>query len=314
MEKIKKISLFLVLVLILSICFYTKTYAALSCSVSMSASSNEVTEGNEFTVSIGVNNIQSDKGVIIYGGTVEYDKNILTCTGKSGAGEWAPSFNKENGKFVADRDNGFAKTGETVLKLTFKVKEGASGSTSITVKDALASDGIEDKSAGTAKTTINIKSKDSGNKDEGENQGGNSNQGGSNSGEFTHGRADFNERSAFGVCRAGRQFASDARSTAETGQRMRWAAQPLVFLWCVFLRGKWIPRESAQSEGRYGYACHGVAWGMGNAAAARLPIPQRADSVRNLPSYFFPAFPPRIAPNIYPLENVPQGSLRVYSS
>lgn len=182
MEKIKKISLFLVLVLILSICFYTKTYAALSCSVSMSASSNEVTEGNEFTVSIGVNNIQSDKGVIIYGGTVEYDKNILTCTGKSGAGEWAPSFNKENGKFVADRDNGFAKTGETVLKLTFKVKEGASGSTSITVKDALASDGIEDKSAGTAKTTINIKSKDSGNKDEGENQGGNSNQGGSNSG------------------------------------------------------------------------------------------------------------------------------------
>ena len=184
MEKIKKISLFLVLVLILSICFYTKTYAALSCSVSMSASSNEVTEGNEFTVSIGVNNIQGDKGVIIYGGTVEYDKNVLTCTGKSGAGEWAPSFNKENGKFVADRDNGFAKSNETVLKLTFKVNDGASGSTTITVKDALASDGTEDKSAGTAKTTISIKAKDNGNKDEdkdqGTNQGGN--QGGSTSG------------------------------------------------------------------------------------------------------------------------------------
>ena len=43
----------------------------------------------------------------------------------------------------------------------------------------------------------------------------------------------------------------------------------------------------------------GDTWGMGNAAAARLSIPQWADSVRNLPSYFFSALCPPFSPLVF---------------
>lgn len=177
MERIKKISWILVLVLVLSINFLPETYAKISCKTSMTCSA-EVKQGEELEVTIGVANIQGDNGVIIFGGTVEYDKNVLTYIGKSGEGNWSVSYNNSNGKFVADRDEGFATSNETVLKLKFKVNDNATGSTTIAVKNAAVSDAKEDKDTGGASKTISIKAKET-DKDNNQNQGGNSNQGGS---------------------------------------------------------------------------------------------------------------------------------------
>ncbi len=54
-------------------------------------------------------------------------------------------------------------------------------------------------------------------------------------------------------------------------------------------------------------ACPRGTWGMGNAAAARLPISQRADSARNLPSYFFSAVCP------IPLTEAPFLNTKIWS-
>ena len=170
MEKIKKISL--ILVVLLTICLYQKTYATLSCNPSIT-STLEVTEGEEFEVSIGINNIQGDRGVLIFGGTVEYDRKVLTCVEQNGEKNWSLSYNDANGKFVADRNNGFATSNETVLKLKFKVNENATGKTTITVKETAVSNAKELIDTGVVSKTISIEDKE----DEDENQGGNENQG-----------------------------------------------------------------------------------------------------------------------------------------
>lgn len=179
MEKIKKINLIFMLTLILSIGFLTKTYAEVNCITSMEVSSSEVKQGEEFKVTIGVSNIQGENGVLIFGGRIEYDKNSLTLIGRNGEDDWSLSYNKENGKFVADRNDGFAKANEKVFTLTFKVNENAKGNTTIVVNNAAVSDAEEEKPIGGSSKTVTIKAKDTNNANGGNNQSGNGNQGGS---------------------------------------------------------------------------------------------------------------------------------------
>lgn len=58
MKMIKKISLMLILLLIISICFLKNTYATLNCSISVAPGATAVEEGNEFTVDIGISNVR----------------------------------------------------------------------------------------------------------------------------------------------------------------------------------------------------------------------------------------------------------------
>lgn len=103
-----------------------------------------------------------DYGVIAIGGTLEYDKNMLTLKSRSAQGNWSISYNDANGKFVADRDGGWAKSGETVVRLTFQANSGKKGNTTVTVKNVSVADGFEEKNlANTSRTiTINEKKKD----------------------------------------------------------------------------------------------------------------------------------------------------------
>lgn len=184
MEKIKKISMILMLILILSIGFKHETYARIDCITNVTTSL-EVKQGEELKVTIGISNIQGENGVLILGGRIEYDKNVLTLTERNAEGAWSLSYNKSNGKFVADRNDGFAKTNENVFTLTFKVNENANGNTTITVKDTAVSDANEEKTIGGTSKTVTIKAKNTNNPSEGNNQGGNQggngNQGGSSS-------------------------------------------------------------------------------------------------------------------------------------
>lgn len=157
MGKIKKIGLTLVVLLI--VFMYQKAYATLNCVASIT-SVTEITQGEEFELSIGINDIQGDRGVFTFGGTVEYDKKLLTCIEYTGGNNWSTSYNEETRKFVADRNNGFATTNETVIKFKFKVNETATGKTTINLKKVAVANGKELTDIKDVSKTISIKAKD----------------------------------------------------------------------------------------------------------------------------------------------------------
>lgn len=180
MEKIKKISLLLVVLIIGSICVSTKIYAAVACTGTLSASSN-IEPGNEITVEIGVSNISGDKGIMSVEGKVTYDSNVLKIKETKSIGNWALSFNSNNGKFYADRNGTtaseiYTKNNETIFRITFETSKSYTGDTTINLTNFVGSDGSEDGNITSASKRISIKK----NEEQGGNQGGN--QGGSQGG------------------------------------------------------------------------------------------------------------------------------------
>jgi hypothetical protein len=137
MKKIIKLSFIL---LIVTFIIGSTAYAALDCNVSIETQKTEFTEKEEFTVYVKISDIQSDYGVISFGGTLEYDKDSLTLVKMEAKNDWAnPSYNESNGKFVMTR-NSVTTSDETILEITFKVKEGSKQNLSITIKDMDVSD------------------------------------------------------------------------------------------------------------------------------------------------------------------------------
>lgn len=183
MEKLKKISLGLILML--CICFSNKSYAVVGCNATITAQKQEITVEDEFTVTLSISNIQGENGILVLGGVLEYDKNMLTLIGRNTGDMWSLSYNGTTGQFVADRD-GFAKNNQNVI--TFKFKAIKTGNTSIAVKNLLVTDAEEEKGINGASTAISIKAKNIEKPEEkpeekpggnqGGNQGGNNNQGG----------------------------------------------------------------------------------------------------------------------------------------
>ena len=74
MKKIVKLS---IIMLVITICMVGNTYAALSCEVNMKANKTEISKNDEFTVDVDVSSIQSERGIISLGATLEYDKSSL---------------------------------------------------------------------------------------------------------------------------------------------------------------------------------------------------------------------------------------------
>lgn len=139
MKKIGKIGFIL-----LSIVWIASSVYAASCSMNLQTVKNEFDKNEEFVVDVNVSNIQTEKGIIALGATLEYDKNSLTLQGMSGQNSWAnPSYNEANGKLIMDRGSA-TSSNETILKITFKVKENATGNATITLKNISVSDGVEE--------------------------------------------------------------------------------------------------------------------------------------------------------------------------
>ncbi len=148
MKKIVKISL----VLLVVIGIVTNVYAS-SCNVSLQPSKSEVKQNEEFVVDVVLSNIQDDKGMITLTATLDYDRNNLTFVKIDGQNSWKPSYNEENGKIAAER-NEYTKNNETIFKITFKVKEKSQQSVGITLKDIIFSNGDQDIDVTNATTTL----------------------------------------------------------------------------------------------------------------------------------------------------------------
>ena len=133
----KKISVGLILLIII---FITgNVYAVLKCNINLATEKAEYNKGDVFTVDVNISNIESERGVISCGGTLEYDKDSLKLEKIEGVNGWetpgiGTSYNETNGKFVTTR-NELGKIDETILKLTFTVNKGGKQSSVITLAD-----------------------------------------------------------------------------------------------------------------------------------------------------------------------------------
>lgn len=142
MKKVIKISL----ILLIAICISGNVYATLKCNINMKTEKLEYNKGDTFTVDVNISNIESDRGVISFGGTLEYDKDSLKLEKIQGVNGWETpttglSYNESNGKFVITKSE-FGKNDETIFKLTFTVKNESKQSYTITLKDMSLADGI----------------------------------------------------------------------------------------------------------------------------------------------------------------------------
>lgn len=157
MKKIVKISL----ILLIAMCIIGNVYAALSCNVSIKTSKAELNKNDEFTVDVNISNIQSDRGIISLGATLEYDKDSLTLVKMEGKNGWETpssgvSYNESNGK-IAITKSGLGKNDETVFTITFKVKENSKQNLEIVLKDITVADGTALAKISQTHTNITIK-------------------------------------------------------------------------------------------------------------------------------------------------------------
>ena len=154
----KKVSLILIVLTL----FYMigNVYAATTCNINISTTKTEYSKNEEIAVQVNISNIQSEKGIIAFGATLEYDKDSLTLEKIEGQNGWSnPSLNSGNGKFAMDRSEGTTNN-ETILKITFKVKEEAKQNLSINLKDITVADGTAPINISDTKANITIKTED----------------------------------------------------------------------------------------------------------------------------------------------------------
>lgn len=191
MNKVKKIIILLSIVMLIVSIFASKTYAAISCNVSISKPKEQVTYKEKFSVYVAISNLQTTKGIIAIGAVLSYDTNSLTLVDIEGENKWSdPLHNESNGKMTSFK-NKLSTNNENVFKITFEVNEkGKAGNSAwIKIDNFEISDGDEEKNCGGSSIDIAIgekSSESSGNNNQNENnQGGssdNNNQGGTSQG------------------------------------------------------------------------------------------------------------------------------------
>lgn len=157
MKKIVKLAL----VLCMTIFIMGNVYAALSCNVSVEASKTEVSKNEEFTVEFNISNIQSQRGIISIGATLEYDKDSLELVTMEGKNGWetpaeGSSYNASKGKLAITRD-GLGKDDETIFTATFKAKETSKKNLIITLKNITVADGTSPAKIDLAYKNITVK-------------------------------------------------------------------------------------------------------------------------------------------------------------
>ncbi len=165
----KKIVRLVLLVLLVTICMASSVYAAISCNITIEAEKKELSKNEEFAVYVKIADIQSERGIISLGATLEYDKDSLELVKMEGQNNWETpqagfSYNESNGKIVITR-NGFAKENENILKLTFKMKESAKENVTIILKDITVADGKEPAQINPTNTTVTLKKDNAGTED-----------------------------------------------------------------------------------------------------------------------------------------------------
>ena len=132
----------------------TMVQATIGVNVKIQPNKTQYEKQEEVVVEVALSNIQSERGIITFAGTLQYDRNSLELVKMEGQNGWgSPSYNEANGKFVMDR-NSLLKESQTILKITWKVKDTTSKDVSIAIENMSVADGNEEASI--AKTMINI--------------------------------------------------------------------------------------------------------------------------------------------------------------
>ena len=164
MNRVKKISIVFVIMMLIICMFTSKTYAALNCNVNLSASKNKVTYKEQFSVYVAISNLQTTKGIIAIGAVVNYDTASLTLVSIEGQNKWSDPFhNSSNGKITSFK-NELSTKNENVFKITFKVNEKGKAKKSAWVKisNFEISDGEGEKNCGGNSINIAIEEKNTG--------------------------------------------------------------------------------------------------------------------------------------------------------
>lgn len=139
----KKIIVGLSLILVMIVSIMGTVYAA-DASVSLQTNKNEYAKNEEFTVDVVLSGLTTQRGVAALMATLEYDKDSLTLVRTEAQNGWStPNYNEDNGKLIMDKNSNVTGT-ETVLKITFKVKENAKQNLVVTLKNMTVSGGSGD--------------------------------------------------------------------------------------------------------------------------------------------------------------------------
>lgn len=161
MKKAVKLSMVLVMAVCVVMILGSNVYAALSCNVDMKVAKTEYSKNDEFTVNVDISNIVSERGVISFGATLGYDKDSLELVKMEGQNGWETpvlelSYNPENGIMAITR-SGLGKNDETILKITFKVKDNAKEKATVTLSEISVADGTELAKVSSINKEITIK-------------------------------------------------------------------------------------------------------------------------------------------------------------
>jgi len=155
-----------------------------SIDVKLTTTTAEVEKGKEVTVSVTLANINVERGVNTFKGTITYDSKILEYVSVQSSNGWGAFFNAGQGILVCNSME-LIKKDQVIAKLVFRVKEDATeGNTTINASEMETSEGNVKIIPADTSLTFKVKAVVTSNPDDnqgGDNQGGD-NQGGDNQG------------------------------------------------------------------------------------------------------------------------------------
>lgn len=113
--------------------------------ITLETTETEVSKKSQVVIQVKLSDIQASKGAVGFSATLEYDKESLTYEKMEGQSGWSniPTYNEENGKLAMGKGGNITGT-ETILKITFRVKESAKQNLVVNLKNITFSEGIED--------------------------------------------------------------------------------------------------------------------------------------------------------------------------
>ena len=167
----KKI-VFTFIIMIIALFAGITTVQAASFEVKITPSSTEVKRGETVKVVVSAKNLsfEDDRGLVGFTGVLDYDKNVfneltlgenyLAKDFEAGKGWGFPNFQPEDNS-VACTYGGWLKADADIFTVTFTVKDAAKlGSTTISLKNIVGSDGDNEVSATNVSTVLTIAEKE----------------------------------------------------------------------------------------------------------------------------------------------------------
>lgn len=147
----------IIIIFIFATAFLTVKANAASFTCSIIPNNITASENDEFAVTLKISTIVvTQNGINTVSGFLSYNKDIFQVTGVEGLNNWSEVYFPSNDKIVLTK-NTFVKTDEEIVKVTFKVKQGAGKQTSsVALKSISGSNAVEDLSAADVSAAVSL--------------------------------------------------------------------------------------------------------------------------------------------------------------